>query len=83
MQSTMSASIIALRISPSPDWLELIEPLASTNPAMPLGAKWWMKCWTQAKLALPVGGVPYFQRTSSRSCSPPQSLSLNGGLAST
>ena len=40
-----------------------------------------MKCWTQAKLALPTGGVPYFQRTSSRSRSPPQSLTLNGGLA--
>ena len=33
-----------------------------------------MKCCTQAKLALPAGGAPYFQRTSSRSRSPPQSL---------
>ena len=32
--------------------------LAKTNPAMPLGAKWERKCWTQAKLALPVGGAP-------------------------
>ena len=40
-----------------------------------------MKCCTQAKLALPLGGVPYFQRTSSSlRC---QSESLNGGLAST
>jgi len=27
------------------------------------------------------GGVPYRQRASSRSCSPPQSEMLNGGLA--
>ncbi len=26
---------------PSPEWLELIEPLASTTPAVPLGARWW------------------------------------------
>ncbi|GIV04129.1 MAG: hypothetical protein KatS3mg015_2959 [Fimbriimonadales bacterium] len=26
-----------------------------------------MKCWTQAKLAFPAGGVPYFQRLSSLS----------------
>ncbi len=50
--------MMALRISPSPDWLDDIEPLARTKPAMPVGARWWMKCWTQAKLALPVGGVP-------------------------
>ncbi len=55
-----------LRISPSPDWDELIEPLASTKPAIPSGARWWRKCWTQAKLALPAGGVPYTQRLSSR-----------------
>ena len=42
-----------------------------------------MKCCTQAKLALPAGGVPYFQRSSSRRRSPPQSLMLNGGLART
>lgn len=37
MQSTTSAFTIAVRISPSPDWLELIEPLASTTPAVPFG----------------------------------------------
>ena len=37
-----------------------------------------MKCCTQAKLALPVGGVPYFHRLSSASCLPLQSLSLKG-----
>jgi predicted DNA-binding protein with PD1-like motif len=58
MQSTRSASTIALRISPSPDWFDDIEPLASTKPAVPFGAKWCMKCCTQAKLALPAGGVP-------------------------
>ena len=73
--------MIALRISPSPDWLLLMLPLARTKPAMPCGARWWTMCWTQAKFALPAGGMPYCQRTSSRSCSPPQSLMLNGGLA--
>ena len=51
MQSTRSASIIPLRISPSPEVLEDIEPLANTNPAVPVGDRWWMKFWTQAKLA--------------------------------
>ena len=32
---------------------------------MPVGARWWMKCCTQAKLALPAGGAPYSQRLSS------------------
>ena len=35
-----SASTMALRISPSPDWLDDIEPLASTKPARPVGARW-------------------------------------------
>ena len=34
-------------------------------------------------MRLPAGGAPYFQRTSSRSRSPPQSEILNGGLART
>ncbi len=55
----------ALRMSPSPDWLEDMEPLARTKPASPVGARWWMKCCTQAKLALPAGGVPCAQRLSS------------------
>ena len=38
--STTSASIMALRISPSLFWLELMEPLASTMPARPLGLRW-------------------------------------------
>ncbi len=29
--------MIALRISPSPDWFDDIEPLASTKPASPVG----------------------------------------------
>ena len=70
-----------LRISPSPDWLDDIEPFDSTNPAMPAGARWWTMCWTQAKLALRAGGVPYCQRLSSLSRSPPQSEMLKGGLA--
>ena len=37
MQSTRSASMRFLRISPSPDWLDDIEPLASTKPATPVG----------------------------------------------
>jgi hypothetical protein len=48
MQSTRSASTIALRISPSPDWLLDIEPLANTKPATPFGARWWTMCCTQA-----------------------------------
>jgi hypothetical protein len=36
-----------------------------------------------AKFALPAGGVPYFQRTSSARRSPPQLLMLNGGFAIT
>ena len=47
--------MMVLRISPSPDWFDDMEPLASTNPASPVGARWWMKCCTQAKLALPGG----------------------------
>ena len=39
-----------------------------------------MKCCTQAKLALPAGGVPYFQRSSSRSRSPRQSLIVEGWI---
>ena len=39
MQSTRSASMMFLRISPSPDWFDDIEPLASTKPAWPVGAK--------------------------------------------
>src|SRR5690242_5129555 len=40
-----------------------------------------MKCCPQAKLALPLGGTPYCQRTSSSTrC---QSESLKGGLAMT
>ena len=38
-----------------------------------------MICCTQAKFALPAGGTPYFHRLSSRSSSPRQSLTLNGG----
>src|SRR5437867_12512291 len=78
MQSTRSASMMFLRISPSFDWLDDIDPLASTKPASPVGARWWMKCCTQAKLALPAGGTPYTQRLSSLSSSPRQSLSLKG-----
>ena len=48
MQSTRSASMMFFRISPSPDWFEDMDPFASTKPAMPVGARWWMKCWTQA-----------------------------------
>ena len=50
---------------PRRDVLEDSEPLARTKPAMPFGARWWIMCWIQAKLALPTGGVPYFQRASS------------------
>jgi len=36
MQATKSVSMSALRISPSPDCFEDIEPLARTTPAEPL-----------------------------------------------
>ena len=37
-------------------------------------------CCTQAKFALPLGGMPWRQRLSSASLSPPQSETLNGGI---
>ena len=40
MQSTRSASTMFFRISPSPEVLEDMDPLASTNPAIPRGDKW-------------------------------------------
>src|ERR687886_519074 len=43
MQSTTSPSTIARRMSPSPLWLDDIDPFASTTPAVPLAA--------------PVGGI--------------------------
>ena len=58
MQSTKSASIRFFRISPSPDWLDDIDPFASTNPATPAGARWCAMCCTHAKFALPFGGTP-------------------------
>src|SRR3989441_12290687 len=69
------------RISPSPEVLEDIEPLAKTKPTIPLGERWWMKCCTHAKFAFPFGGTPNFHLTSSCRSSPPQSLSLKGGFA--
>ena len=47
MQSTWSASTSFCRMTPSPDCMDDMEPLASTKPAVPVGAKWWMKCCTQ------------------------------------
>ena len=81
MQSTRSASTMFFRISPSPDWLEDMDPFASTNPAMPRGARWWRKCCTQAKLAFPTGGIPWTHLLSSLSWSPFHSEMLNGGFA--
>jgi hypothetical protein len=60
-------------MSPSPDWLEDMSRWRDEAGDARWGARWWMKCCTQAKLALPFGGVPYCQRTSSRGVSPPQS----------
>ena len=70
-QSTRSASIRLLRILPSPDWLEDMEPLARTKPAMPRGERWCRKCWTQAKLALPLGGTPYRSACHPATARPP------------
>ena len=42
------AAAIARRISPSPDWVEDIEPLASTTPAVPEGARWCRMCCSHA-----------------------------------
>ena len=41
-------STIALRMSPSLFWLELIEPLAKTMPARPLDLRWNSMCCSQA-----------------------------------
>ena len=76
------AKLGGLQISSSPDWVEDMEPLANTTPAVPVGERWCRICCSHAKLALPLGGGPYFQRTSSGSRSPPQSEMLNGGLLS-
>src|SRR5665647_2629633 len=81
MQSTRPCSTRFLRISPSPEWLDDIDPLARTNPATPVGESLLAMCCTHAKFALPAGGMPYCQRLSSRRRSPPQSEMLNGGLA--
>lgn len=48
MTSTTSASTMAARIWPSLFWLELIEPLASTMPARPCGARWCSMCCSHA-----------------------------------
>ena len=75
--------MMLLRISPSPDWFEDMEPLASTKPAMPLGVKvvagsagptrsW--RCRHRRHAELPA-------TCRSRSRSPPQSETLKGGFA--
>ena len=81
MQSTRPASIIFRRMSPSPPDREDREPLASTMPMRPPGARCQIMCWSQAKLAFPAGGIPYGHRTSPRSLSAPQSERLKGGFA--
>ena len=57
MQATKWASIRFFGISASRDWLDDIDPLASTKPGPAAGAGWWTMCYTQAKLALPFGGT--------------------------
>jgi len=47
--STRSASMRARRMSPSPDWLEDMLPLARTKPAMPCGAMWWIRKMPKAE----------------------------------
>ena len=54
--STASPSTMARRMSPSLLWLEDIDPLASTTPALPEGFRCQRMCWSQPKLALPAGG---------------------------
>ena len=81
MQPARPALIRFLRISPSLDWLDDMEPLVRTKPAVLRGARWCRKCCTHAKLMLPSGETPYSHRLSSRSRSPPQSETLEGGLA--
>jgi hypothetical protein len=61
--------------------LELNEPLDKTVAITPFRDKWYNICCIQAKLALPFGGVPYFQRASSCKISTPHSFWLKGGLA--
>ncbi len=74
MQSTKPTSTRLVRISSSPDWSDFIDPFTSTNPALPLGARWWTICCTHAKLAFPSGGTPNCHRLSSAKRSPPPIL---------
>lgn len=81
MQSTICSSTRFLRMILSlAVWVER-EPLERTTPAVPRDERWATMCWSQAKLALLAGGIPYSQRVSSLNRFPFQSLSLKGGLA--
>ena len=80
-QETMSSSSMFLRISPSPEVVEVMVPLAITTPASPWGLSLEMMCCIQPKFAFFSGGTPYIQRLSLVLRT--QSLMLNGGLAIT
>ena len=53
----LSATTIARRMTFSPDSPDDIDPLASTTPAVPLGARCQRMCCSQAQLALATGGA--------------------------
>ena len=80
MQSTGSAATMFLRISPSPDWFEDIDPLARTKPSEPRGRD-GAEVRHRGEVRIARRGMPYTQRWSSRIRSPPQSETLKGGLA--
>ncbi|GIW55790.1 MAG: hypothetical protein KatS3mg082_2194 [Nitrospiraceae bacterium] len=71
----------SLRISPSPDWFEDIEPLASTKPATPVGREVVDDVLHPGEVGVAHRRHAVLPRASSRSRSPPQSLTLKGGLA--
>ena len=72
---------MARRISPSPDWLEDMLPLARTKPAMPCGREVMDEVLHPGEVGVALGGTPNCQRTSSSLRN--QSESLKGGLART
>ena len=74
--------MIRLRISPSFDWFEDIEPFASTEPRHAPRRQVIEEMLHPREVGIAYRRrAPYCQRLSSRSRSPPQSETLKGGLA--
>lgn len=56
-------------------FLTVLFALIRTNPARPVGFRWWMKCWIKAKLALSTGKLSI----ASRSFSSKPRIALSSG----